>query len=187
MHFLVIAAYQAWQERAACRRRRFSRCGGEEIPSVELFPCALCFAESQIAAAKFQMVRHALRLKGDGLLKTFNGPFVRSIGQPAINGLGQRLQNRIEIRQLVVPTAQDVPGQIIPGIEARRGFRLLLNQSGHFHFLAGGFVKRDPAIGDSQREMRLRIGGIGLYSALAASMLFRQELFSRLSGASSMS
>jgi hypothetical protein len=154
--------------------------GGEGNSFVELFPCPLCFAESQIGAAKFQMVRHPPRLKGDGLLKTFDGPFVRGIGQPAINGLGQRLQNRIEIRQLVVPTAQDVPGQIIARIEARRGFRFLLYQSGHFHFAASGFVKRDPAIGDGQCEMRLRISGIGLYSALGGvGWLFRQVAFFR--------
>jgi hypothetical protein len=97
---------------------------------VEFFACLLLLAQSEVGASKFQVMDGASRLKRDCLLEAIDSLLVRRIGKFSVDGLGDRLQDWIEVGNFIVPAAQDMPGVVVSRVGARRGLRLLLDELG---------------------------------------------------------
>ena len=86
------------------------------------------------------MVSHASRLESNRSAEVIDSLFVLRVWKLSVNGLGERSQKRIEIGDLVIPAAQDMPGIVVFRIEARGSLGLLPDENGHFNFKARGFV-----------------------------------------------
>ncbi len=65
---------------------------------------------------------YAPRLQSYRFGEAFDSLFVRRIGKFAVNGLCEGLQDRMEVGELVIPAAEDMPGIVVRCIEARSGF-----------------------------------------------------------------
>lgn len=134
-------------------------------------------ADGFVHVAEGVVVEAMVGIDGDGFLEIFDGVGVAGGGQRAVNELDVGAGEEADVGDGVIPAAEQVPGGVLPGVEADgfEGFVLKKAGIGEAVFDAGklavlGVTDGEGGVGDG-------VGGVGLDGVAGAGEGAGEEIF----------